>query len=144
MHLLFYRTLNIDALQARLAAKRAHLHGVDHLGIGTQHALPDPGQIPQVEDVVELGRGWQHLNFGGLPQTAGQRHQLWHHALNLPGKTPAGAEVTLTNHTWVAGSGVRQQQRDGRRKLPTFHCSFYISLTHRISCRWRRWRAGCS
>lgn len=99
MHSLFYLTLNIDTPQAGLATKRAHLHGVYHFGVGTQHALPDPGQIPQVEDVVELGRGRQHLDFGRLPQTAGQRHQLWHRALNLPGKPPAGAKVALTNHT---------------------------------------------
>lgn len=99
----------IDTPQVRLAPKRAHLHGVYDLGVGTQHALPDPGQIPQVEDVVELGRGRQHLDFGRLPETAGQRHQLWHGVLNLPGKPPVGAEVALTDHT--CRSGVRGQER---------------------------------
>lgn len=105
-HWLFDLKLSIDKLQVRLVSKPAHLHGVDHLSVGTQHALPDPGQIPQIEDVVELGRGRQHLHFGRLPQTAGQGHQLYHRPLNILRKSPAGAEVTLTNHTCPKVSGV--------------------------------------
>ncbi len=39
------------------------------LGSGTfislhmQHALPDPGEVSEVEDVVEFRRGWQHLDL---------------------------------------------------------------------------------
>lgn len=65
--------------------------------------MPDPGQIPQVEGVMELGRSWKHLDFGQLPETAGQTHELGHHALNLLGKTTVRAEVALTNHTCVEG-----------------------------------------
>jgi len=40
-----------------------------------QHALPDPGQVAQVEHVVEIsGRGQQFL-FGLLPHEPRQRHQ---------------------------------------------------------------------
>lgn len=61
VHWLFYLTLSIDV---RLVPKQAHLHRVYNLSVGTQHALPNPGQIPEIEDVVELGRGRQHLDFG--------------------------------------------------------------------------------
>lgn len=106
VHWLLYLTLSIDEPQIRLVSKQAHLHGVYHLRVGTQHALPDPGQVPQVEDVMELGRGRQHLHFGRLPQTASQGHQLRHRPLDIPGKSPAGAEVALANHTCTAVSGV--------------------------------------
>ena len=36
---------------------------VDHLCDGVDGALPDAAQITQVEDVVELGWGRQHLDL---------------------------------------------------------------------------------
>ena len=32
-----------------------NLPGVDHVGLGGDHAEPDPAQVPEVEHVVELG-----------------------------------------------------------------------------------------
>lgn len=155
---LFYLTLSIDKMQIKFVSKWAHLHGVYHLSVGTQHALPDPGQIPQVEDVVELGRGRQHLHFGRLPQTAGQGHQLWHRPLNISGKSPAGAEVALTNHPCTAVSGATnvkhcieklnsKRKCDKRWEWSTSHSklssqSYYLDGwhevglgTHQISCQ---------
>lgn len=37
--------------------------------------LPNATEIPQVEDVVELGRSRQHLHFGLLPQFASRGNQ---------------------------------------------------------------------
>lgn len=75
-----------------------------HLGVGAEHALPDSGQIPQVEDIVKLGWRWKHLDFSQLPEAAGQRHQLWYCVLNLPGEPTAGREVAFTDHTCTTGS----------------------------------------
>ncbi len=80
--------------------KSSHLDRADHLSVGIEHALPDPGQIPQIEDVVELGRSWKHLDLGQLPETAGQRHQAGYGAPNLMGETATCTEVALTNHTY--------------------------------------------
>jgi hypothetical protein len=38
-----------------------HFLAVDHLGDGVEHALPDAGQVTQVENVVELGRRRKHF-----------------------------------------------------------------------------------
>lgn len=55
---------------------QAQQHGGrgDGLVRGVDHTLPDPGQISQVEYVVELGGGGQHLHLGQLPETPGDRH----------------------------------------------------------------------
>lgn len=84
--------------------KSSHLDGVDHLTTGAEHALPDPGQIPQVEDIVEFRRCWKHFHLGQLPEVSGQRHQVRHDALHLLCETTACAEVALTNHTCMIRS----------------------------------------
>ena len=45
--------------------------------------LPDPGQITQVEDVVELGGSGQHLDLDLLPQVSSCRHQALHQLYHL-------------------------------------------------------------
>ena len=40
---------------------------VADLAGNVEHALPDARQVSQVEDVVELGRRRQHLDFDALP-----------------------------------------------------------------------------
>lgn len=49
--------------------------------------LPNPGQISQVEDIVELGWGGQHLDFGLLPQVTGCWDQPFHQLTDLRRET---------------------------------------------------------
>lgn len=81
----------------------SHLNGVYHFSAGIEHPLPNPRQIPQVENVVKLGRGWKHLDLGQLPQAAGQRHQAGHYTPNLLSETTVCTEVALTNYTYTTG-----------------------------------------
>lgn len=40
--------------------------------------LPDPTEISEVENIVELGWRWQHLDLSLLPQPA----RSWHKTIN--------------------------------------------------------------
>ncbi len=43
----------------------------------TDHAEPDPGEVPQVEDVVELCRRRHHLRLRREPQHPGDGDQFF-------------------------------------------------------------------
>ena len=56
-----------------------HVGGGDDLRGSHQQTLPDSAEISQVEDVVELCRGRQHLVLHPLPQhTGGGDQHLYH------------------------------------------------------------------
>ena len=56
---------------------------------GTDHAEPDPGEIPQVEYVVELGGRRHHLRLGREPQHPRDRDQLLGQEANVFRETAA-------------------------------------------------------
>ena len=66
---------------------------VDHSGLSPDHAQPHPGQVAHVEDVVELGRGGQHLLLGGQPQLPGERHKLLNELRDWDGEAAIGVEM---------------------------------------------------
>ncbi len=45
--------------------------------------LVDPAEIPQVEDIVELGRGRPHLHLGSLPEFASGSDQAVHYLTHI-------------------------------------------------------------
>lgn len=86
----------------------SHLDRGDDFSIGAEHALPDPGEIPQVKDVVELCRSWKHLDLSQLPETTREGNQTRYSALDLLAKTTSCAKVALTNHACVIKSMFRK------------------------------------
>lgn len=67
-------------------------HALKPLGGGQYEAIVDPGQIPEVENVVEFGwRGWEIVD-DGLVKSESYFSQLGHDVSNLLAKRP---RVTL-------------------------------------------------
>ena len=62
-----------------------------------QHALPDAGEVTEVENVVELGGCRQHLGFGVLPQQPGAGDQPGSRATHLLHEAPLRTEVAAAN-----------------------------------------------
>ena len=60
-------------------------HGlvVDDGWNGADHAEPDPGEIPQVEYVVELGGRRHHLRLGHVPHHSRDRDQFFGQKTNV-------------------------------------------------------------
>ena len=56
------------------------LHGLWH---GKQHPLDDPGEVPQVEQVVTLGGGRQQVDHGTRVHRQGPRHHLFSRVLEV-------------------------------------------------------------
>ena len=54
-------------------------HGVDR----ADHAQPDAAEVAQVEDVMELGRGRQHLGLRLQPQLPGEGYQSFGQGADL-------------------------------------------------------------
>jgi len=111
---------------------RSHRDGVDHLGRGVEHALPDARQVPQVEDVVELGGRGQHLGLGGLPEATRQGDQAGHGLAHLLAEAPPRAVVAGADHPWRGrweevgggggGGGIRMRMGQGSA-VSEFRCS---------------------
>ena len=63
------------------------------LCLGSDHPQPDPAEIPEVEDVVELGGCRQHLLLGQPPHLPGERNQLEAQVAHLTAEPLLAAEV---------------------------------------------------
>ena len=59
---------------------------IDDSWNGSDHAQPDPGEISQVEDVVELGWRGHHLGLGGVPQHSRDGDQFFSQNANVLGE----------------------------------------------------------
>lgn len=65
-----------NGTEALMFPQRHHFAGiVDDFWGSVQHSLPDSAQVTQVEDVVELGGGGQHLDLDPLPHLPRGRHK---------------------------------------------------------------------
>ena len=62
---------------------------VDDRRDGSDHAEPDPGKVPEVEDVVELCRRRHHLRLGREPKHPRDRDQLLGQEANVFRETAA-------------------------------------------------------
>ena len=66
-----------------------------NLRCDTNHAQPDPGEVSQVEDVVELGRSRKHLLLRDLPHLPRHRDQQLHQVRHVVREPTVGVEVSL-------------------------------------------------
>lgn len=69
----------------------------DDFGDGPQHTLPNAAQITQVEDVMEFGRGRQHLDLGALPQTSCGRNEFHHEVGDVAAESALRAVVAFAD-----------------------------------------------
>ena len=84
--------------------KTQHLpNRVAFLGFDEHHALPDPGKVAEIENVVKFGRCGKHLDLGPLPQCSGGRYKLVHQLNHF------AAETTLRTKIPIADDSCKNQ-----------------------------------
>jgi hypothetical protein len=65
--------IRYDATTLVFPQSDRRLHVADDLSNRVDHSLPDSTQITKIEDVVELGRRWQHLDLRRRTQPSASR-----------------------------------------------------------------------